>query len=136
MHESQNDEREPLEDHQENNPLKIAMDAVDAGVVELVQALDGAGAKTPARPTMLDIHSVLKERELSHGNYGIIAHTAQAIKGEMRDAGKWPEMSYIEREAAEHIATRLARISGGDPHFRDHWVDIAGYAQLVADRLK
>ena len=33
------------------------------------------------------------------------------------------------------IACKIARILSGDPNWRDHWDDIAGYATLVAERL-
>jgi hypothetical protein len=33
------------------------------------------------------------------------------------------------------IAHMLGRILNGDPDYADSWHDIAGYAQLVADRL-
>lgn len=32
------------------------------------------------------------------------------------------------------IACKLSRILAGDPNFRDHWDDIAGYAKLAAER--
>ena len=34
------------------------------------------------------------------------------------------------------IVTKIARIVNGSPDKVDHWVDIAGYATLVADRLE
>jgi hypothetical protein len=30
----------------------------------------------------------------------------------------------------------MARIIIGDPHHHDNWIDIAGYAMLVANRLQ
>lgn len=38
-------------------------------------------------------------------------------------------------EALEMIAHKVGRILNGDPAYSDSWVDIAGYAKLVADRL-
>lgn len=34
----------------------------------------------------------------------------------------------------EMIAHKVGRILAGNPHFEDHWADIAGYARLSADR--
>jgi hypothetical protein len=34
------------------------------------------------------------------------------------------------------IAHKIGRIVNGDPRYADSWVDIAGYAKLVADRLE
>jgi hypothetical protein len=39
-------------------------------------------------------------------------------------------------EALEMIFSKLARILNGDPNYADSWIDIAGYATLVADRLE
>jgi hypothetical protein len=33
------------------------------------------------------------------------------------------------------VAHKIARIINGDPNYSDSWVDVAGYAKLVADRL-
>jgi hypothetical protein len=33
------------------------------------------------------------------------------------------------------IANKLARIVNGDANYRDSWVDIIGYAQLVLDAM-
>jgi hypothetical protein len=34
------------------------------------------------------------------------------------------------------IAHKIGRILNGDPDYIDSWDDIAGYAKLVADRLR
>jgi hypothetical protein len=39
-------------------------------------------------------------------------------------------------EALEMIVHKIGRIVNGNPNKVDHWVDIAGYAKLVADRLE
>jgi hypothetical protein len=40
------------------------------------------------------------------------------------------------QEALDMIASKIARIVVGDYDHIDSWVDIAGYAKLVADRLQ
>jgi len=45
-------------------------------------------------------------------------------------------MAADQKEAVEMIAHKLGRIVNGDPHYDDSWVDIAGYAKLVSDRLQ
>ena len=40
-----------------------------------------------------------------------------------------------QRETLEMICHKMGRIIAGNPHEQDHWVDIAGYATLVAQRL-
>jgi hypothetical protein len=39
-------------------------------------------------------------------------------------------------EALDMICHKIGRILNGDPNYADSWVDIAGYAKLVADRLE
>lgn len=39
-------------------------------------------------------------------------------------------------EALFMIAHKIGRIVNGDPWYADSWIDIAGYAKLVADRLE
>ena len=34
------------------------------------------------------------------------------------------------------IIAKLSRIIYGNPNHADHWIDIAGYAKLVSDRLE
>ena len=34
------------------------------------------------------------------------------------------------------ISHKIARIMNGDPNYADNWIDIAGYATLVANRLE
>lgn len=40
-----------------------------------------------------------------------------------------------QQEALDMICHKIGRIINGDPNCADSWHDIAGYAQLVADRL-
>ncbi len=41
-----------------------------------------------------------------------------------------------QQEALDMICHKIARIINGDPDYADSWVDIAGYAKLVSDRLQ
>jgi hypothetical protein len=40
------------------------------------------------------------------------------------------------RQALDTIMDKVARIMTGDPKFKDHWIDLCGYAKLVSDRLE
>jgi hypothetical protein len=40
-------------------------------------------------------------------------------------------MHHTAREALDMILHKISRICTGDPTFKDHWVDIVGYATLV-----
>jgi hypothetical protein len=41
-----------------------------------------------------------------------------------------------QAEALDMIFHKIGRILNGDPNYADSWIDIAGYAKLVADRLE
>lgn len=83
-----------------------------------------------------DMDTVLAERGSRYGNFADHAEITQGLKIEMRSAPKWYALSVDQTEALEMIAHKIGRILNGDPNYADSWVDIAGYAKLVADRLK
>jgi hypothetical protein len=56
--------------------------------------------------------------------------TIDILKGERTGA-----LDPYQLEALEMIFHKIARILNGDPNYKDSWVDIVGYAQLVVDRL-
>lgn len=45
-------------------------------------------------------------------------------------------LDHDQLEALDMIVHKIARIVNGDPNYSDSWVDIAGYAKLVSDRLE
>lgn len=81
-----------------------------------------------------DIAALLVERGKTHGEYRDHASMAQTLKQFMREGVRWDRLTFHERETLEMIAHKIGRILSGDPHFVDHWDDIAGYAKLSADR--
>lgn len=82
------------------------------------------------------IETVLEEREKRYGSFEAHALISQNIKEMMYQNGKFAHMSTDQQEALEMIAHKIARILNGDPDYADNWVDIAGYATLVAKRLE
>lgn len=85
---------------------------------------------------MADINGTLDQRAALYGNFLRQASIACDLKGIMRSHIDWTEqLAPDQREALEMICVKLARIVNGNPNYADSWVDIAGYAQLVANRL-
>jgi len=80
---------------------------------------------------MSELREVLSARKNVHGDFTDHARIAQALKREIGDK----KLTDVQREALEMILHKVGRILAGDPDHKDHWVDIAGYATLVADRL-
>lgn len=88
------------------------------------------------KPTAPDpIAKALDARRKTHGDFAEQAHIAQEIKGLLRRTPNWDRLSYAQREALEHDATKTARILCGNPREPDHWLDKAGYAHLVYTEL-
>ncbi len=82
---------------------------------------------------MTDINDILAEREKTHGSYEDHARTYDALKSAL--SGN-PNLSLVMQDGLDHIASKLARVSSGDPFETDHWDDIAGYATLVSRSIK
>lgn len=85
-----------------------------------------------------EIDAILNARASQYGAFISVAAASQQLKGVMhawlRTNGK--NLKADQNEALDMIASKIARIVNGDAEYVDSWVDIAGYAQLVADRLQ
>lgn len=84
----------------------------------------------------MDVTNVLAERGKRYGEFDHQAEYAQGIKRIFQSSPNWAEMKDDQREALDLIANKLGRILNGDPNYDDSWVDLAGYATLVANRLQ
>jgi hypothetical protein len=79
---------------------------------------------------------ILTERAKTHGDYKVTAEIAVATKHLWSNQHGWTRLTATQVESLDMIASKVARILSGNPHAADHWADIQGYAQLVADELK
>jgi hypothetical protein len=84
------------------------------------------------------ITETLTERGHRYGPFIDHAKVTQEIKYAMKTHvnNRGIHLAPDQIEALEMIAHKIGRIVNGDPDYVDSWVDIAGYAQLVADRLQ
>lgn len=82
------------------------------------------------------ISATLDERGKRYGKFTDHAAITQSLKYVMFNQPKWESLKDDQKEALEMIAHKIGRILNGDPNYDDSWVDIAGYAKLVADRLQ
>ena len=73
----------------------------------------GRQVKKPTAPD--PIAKALDARRKTHGDFAEQAHIAQEIKGLLRRTPNWDRLSYAQREALEHDATKTARILCGNP---------------------
>lgn len=97
-------------------------------------AKKAASKPSKKKPYSLDL---LNARETSHGDYGVNAGVSQGIKSVFQGSPEYlTKLSSEQKESAELIATKFGRIIAGDPNNPEHWEDIAGYASLIAERLR
>jgi len=87
---------------------------------------------------MTDIKKILVERGETYGEFIEHAKIAQELKSIYRRelALRSKVLEADQFEAIDMIVHKIARIINGNPNHADSWVDIAGYAKLVADRLE
>lgn len=83
----------------------------------------------------VDIGATLVERGSRYGPFTGHARITQDLKHIMQTTNGWKKLSSDQKESLEMIAHKIGRILNGDPNYDDSWVDIAGYAKLVGDRL-
>lgn len=78
---------------------------------------------------------VLDERGMQYGDFEGVAFLTQNLKAMMHAHPKWERLGVKHKEALEMIVHKIGRIINGDPDHKDSWVDVAGYAELVARDL-
>jgi hypothetical protein len=105
------------------------------------QVLD-AGQATEAVPMPElqepQVEETLNERAQDYGTFKDGAALMQGIKRLLADHAAKHDKTFADDqwEALEMIVHKIGRIVNGNPDKVDSWVDIAGYATLVADRLQ
>ena len=84
------------------------------------------------------VSNVLAAREAIYGKFSGHAEISQSLILTMQKFARLRNklLAPDQREALQMIAHKIARILNGDPNYADSWQDIAGYAQLVANRLQ
>jgi hypothetical protein len=89
-------------------------------------------------PPVPDVNATLDARALNYGTFKDGAALMQSIKRTMAAHAATHGKTFADDqwEALEMIVHKIGRIVNGNPDVTDHWVDIAGYATLIADRLE
>lgn len=85
-----------------------------------------------------DITATLEERGKRYGDFPTHAEITQQLKRVIAIYVRRKPVCFLaadQQEALDMIFHKIGRIINGDPNYADSWHDIAGYAQLVADRL-
>lgn len=85
-----------------------------------------------------NLDNTLAERGSKYGKFIDHAQVTMALKRviALRLEERNLRLAADQQEALDMICHKLGRIVNGDPDYSDSWIDIAGYAKLVADRLE
>jgi hypothetical protein len=85
-----------------------------------------------------DVNATLDTRAKDYGLFKDGAALMQSLKRNLAEHATKHGKTFADDqwEALEMIVHKMGRIVNGNPDVVDHWVDIAGYATLVADRLQ
>jgi hypothetical protein len=94
-----------------------------------------------------DVRETLNQRGNRYGPFDHHSAITEAIIAVMMGHGNWQDTAVVlpktswwklapdQRNALRYIADKIARALNGDPDYDDNWRDMAGYAQLIVDRL-
>lgn len=83
-----------------------------------------------------EVDELLEERGERYGEFAELAAISQRLKHVLRDAPGYAQLAADQMESLVMITHKIARILNGDANYIDSWADIAGYAQLVVQRLE
>lgn len=84
------------------------------------------------------IDEILEERGGNYGDFHTQANLSQTLKAIVMQHYvniHNESMPNFMAESLAMICHKIARIVNGNPMYKDSWVDIAGYSQLVVDIL-
>jgi len=84
------------------------------------------------------VDETLDARAVDYGKFIEGAEVMQMLKRVVQNAlsNRDKTLAHDQAEAMDMIIHKIGRIVNGNPDVVDHWLDIAGYAKLVADRLE
>lgn len=85
--------------------------------------------------------TIIEEREATHGAFADSARIAYRLTSVITEEAERCKSDpgghdAVISMALTAIAVKIGRALAGDPTHLDHWVDIAGYAELVAAEIR
>ena len=106
----------------------------------LAPAQQSAAGSAPQEIEMYEdaVDATLDARAVEYGKFIEGAEVMQMLKRVVLNAlnNRDKTLAHDQAEAMDMIIHKIGRIVNGNPDVVDHWLDIAGYAKLVADRLE
>lgn len=82
-----------------------------------------------------ELETTLNKRGSTYGDFRDNSNISQELKKVIRCGLGFHSLSNMHVEALDMICHKISRIVTANPDYKDSWIDIAGYAQLVADRV-
>jgi hypothetical protein len=123
-----------------NYAWKLKKDLENAAKEAITEVKEWVEEKVEPKPEpeVSKVDKVLDTRADQYGSFMQSSDTVVRIKGIMHNAIARNEVHLYpdQLQALDMIATKISRIVHGNPNHLDSWIDIAGYATLVADRLQ
>jgi Domain of unknown function (DUF6378) len=84
-----------------------------------------------------EVALLLEDREKKYGNFADEACIVQELKEILYQQVNWKALPFDSQLSIEMIILKIVRIvNGGMPDYIDNWLDIAGYATLVKNRIE
>lgn len=128
--------------YQTKKLMKAGVTDVEAAPLELTEEMKELAHKITQgkgrTPPDTSVDTVLDERGARYGNFLDQARISQRLKNVAHQFAAEHDKHFDvdQAEALDMIFAKIGRILNGDPNYADSWIDIAGYAKLVADRLE
>lgn len=92
----------------------------------------------------MNVDTVIKERTEDYGSYHSLANLSRTLtettlkhyeNTHTTGTDVPARLPHFMAEALTMINHKIARMANGNAFYRDNWLDIAGYAQLVVNAL-
>jgi predicted transcriptional regulator len=105
---------------------------------EAVKAKAGEYIVVEGAKNAQEVDAILNARGSNYGSFLGLSQVTQRLKAVAHQFAGQNNKTFDadQAEALDLIFTKIGRILNGDPNHIDSWIDIAGYATLVADRLQ
>lgn len=83
----------------------------------------------------MNVNDLLEAKDKEHGHVEDVSDAVCGMWNIFYGSRNYVTMTRVERMCMHMIMMKLARAMSGS-RLKDHWVDIAGYAQLVVNEIE
>lgn len=111
------------------------LDAYNEHMRERAQGTIDVAVSTPISEKRIEPDNVDATLAQRGGRYGLFVDNSKVyvqFMSMVEQSPNYQRLSPAARHALGNIGTKLARLLTGDPDYHDNWLDIAGYATLMA----